>query len=176
MGAPLKIVVTGPESSGKSSLVKHLAEHFKIPFVPEYARIYLEREGSKYDFDTVSQIAKLHWKYQQDAIKEDRTLFLLDTDLINFMVWQEVVFGKHDPWIDRMIEQEAEHRYLICYPDIPWEPDPLRENRNNRSQLFDLHLNEIQTRSRPYRIVKGEGVERLAEAQKHFLDLAQGHI
>lgn len=174
MAGILKLVLTGPESSGKSELAKHLGQHFSVPVIPEYARIYLEQEGPDYDFDLVSKLARLHWEFQQEHIERATDIIILDTDLINYLIWQEVVYGRVDPWIANKIEEESDHRYLITYPDIPWVQDSLRENRHNREELFELHRQAVASRNRPYEIVRGQGDDRFSNARRQFKLLRSG--
>lgn len=161
-----KIVITGPESTGKSWLGQQLAQDLGITYVPEYAREYLEKHGPDYDFKTTTQIAKAHKRHQEAFTSKERRIILLDTDLINFKIWQELVFGKVDNWITQSIKEEYNHCYLLTYPDIPWEQDVLRENPNNRLELLDYHIAEIEKRNRPYEVIRGIGDLRLTNAKK----------
>lgn len=161
-----KIILTGPESTGKSWLSEKLAAHFDVSWADEYARIYLEKHGPHYDFEVLGKIAKGHLRHQAKAVARAESLVFLDTDLINFFIWEKLVFGKIHPFISKKMKEEQDHLYLVAYPDLPWEPDPLRENPEDRGALFELHLEEIIKRNRPYRIVKGSGRARLESAVK----------
>jgi NadR type nicotinamide-nucleotide adenylyltransferase len=159
-----KIVLTGPESSGKSWLAQNLARHFNEPWAPEYARIYLEEHGSNYTFDTLEQIIKGHLAHQQKYIEKTESIIFLDTDLINFEVWEEVVFSKTHDFLEKAIQKEHDHLYLLTYPDLPWEADPLRENRDNRLEIFERHKMEIEKRGRAYKIIRHQNDHRLTHA------------
>lgn len=161
-----KIIITGPESTGKSWLTKKLGEHFKVPFADEYARHYLEENGPNYDFDALEKIIKGHKSHQLKAIQKAENLVFLDTDLLNFKIWEELVFQKTHDFLEKEIEKEDDHLYLLTYPDIPWEKDPLRENPDNRLELFELHLDLIKQHGRPYQVVKGEYNTRFINALK----------
>ncbi len=164
MGVLTKIVLTGPESSGKSQLCRQLAEHFQAPFASEYARIFLEQHGPGYDFAMLDKIRSGHHQHQQSTLSRPVALAFLDTDLINFLVWEKLVFAQvHNELVDELFD-EIDHHYLICYPDLPWTPDPLRENPENRIDIFEAHRREIEKRGRSYRIVKGHGFERFKNA------------
>ncbi|QQL46125.1 AAA family ATPase [Sulfuriroseicoccus oceanibius] len=161
-----RIVITGPESSGKTTLCRYLADTLQIPMALEYARIYLEAYGPDYDLEILQTIAREHLEYQQQQVPESARLGLFDTDLINFKIWADEVFGCCPDEITQGIRNEAHHRYLLCAPDLPWEPDPLRENPDNRDYLFQRHLGEIQRLGRPYEIVRGSGDARLRSADE----------
>lgn len=161
MNKTKKIVITGPESSGKSWLCKQLSDYFYKPWASEYARIFLEKHGKAYDFDTLETIIKRHLEHQQKVIQQAQDLVFLDTDLINFKVWEELVFGKTHSFLEKEIKKEQDHLYLLTYPDLPWEPDPLRENPENRMEIFERHRWEIEKLGRKHMVVRGQGNERL---------------
>ena len=132
-----KIIVTGPESSGKTTLCKNLSEHFKIPFAKEYARIFLDELDRNYTQSNLLKIAG-------GQLKSEQNTQLLDTDLITIKIWSEYKYGRCDKWILTQIEkQKTEKRfYLLCKPDIPWQADKQRENPNNREELFEPYKEE----------------------------------
>lgn len=170
----MRIVLTGAESSGKSTLTRQLGELFGLPAALEFARFYLEENGPEYDLTLLEKMARLHRIYQTEQIPLDAPLGIFDTDLLNYKIWAEEVFGHCPQEILNDIELETTHAYLVCAPDLPWEPDPLRENPHNRERLFEKHLAEIQNLGRPCEIVRGCGDERLAcatEALTHLLKL-----
>jgi len=160
-----RIVLAGPESTGKSDLTLHLALTFKIPFALEYARMYLEHHGPDYDYELLLEISRGHKRHQRSSLPEGTPLGLFDTDLINYKIWCEVVYGRCHDEILRGVEGETNHAYLLCYPDLPWVPDPLRENRNNREMLFDRHVAEIKRLKRPFHVIKGSGLDRYLAAE-----------
>jgi nicotinamide riboside kinase len=147
----LKIIVTGPESSGKTTLCKTLSEHFKISFTEEYAREYLNNVGREYKEEDLIEIAK-------GQLQSETNSQLLDTDLITIKIWSEYKYGKSDKWILEQIEkQKSENRYyLLCRPDIPWEADPLRESPLNRDELFKIYKREIEELGHDYLIIEGK--------------------
>jgi len=147
----LKIIVTGPESSGKTTLCNSLSKHFNLPFSKEYAREYLANLKRDYNPDDLLKIAK-------EQLKTENRLQLLDTDLITLKIWSEYKYGSCDKWILTQIEkQKSENRfYLLCSPDIPWQADKQRENPNNRKELFEIYKQELGNLEHNYFIVEGE--------------------
>jgi len=146
-----KIIVTGPESSGKSTLCKALSAHFKIPYSEEFARGFLDELGRNYKKDDLLKIAK-------GQLNSEENTQLLDTDLITIKIWSEYKYGSCDKWILAQIEkQKSENRfYLLCKPDISWEADPLRESPTNRNELFEIYKKELESLAQNYFIVEGE--------------------
>jgi nicotinamide riboside kinase len=146
-----KIIVTGPESSGKTTLCNALSKHFNLPFSKEYAREYLNTLKRDYNPDDLLKIAK-------GQLKAENGIQLLDTDLITLKIWSEYKYGSCDKWILTQIEkQKSENRfYLLCSPDIPWQADKQRENPNDRDSLFEIYKQELDDLEHNYFIVEGE--------------------
>ena len=153
----LKIIVTGPESSGKTTLCKALSEHFKIPFAEESAREYLDVLSGDYNQEDLLEIAKGQLENEQTTTNKHQ-LSLYDTDLITIKIWSKYKYGSCDKWILNQIEkQKSENRfYLLCSPDIPWQADPQRENPNDREEFFEIYKKEIGSLGHDYFIVEGE--------------------
>jgi nicotinamide riboside kinase len=167
-----RVVLTGPESTGKSLLTAHLAKRFEVPRAMEYARAYLEAHGAGYDFDLVRKMARAHLAWQRLHVPEAVALGVLDTDLINYKIWFEVVYGACPPEVLDALESETNHVYLLCAPDVPWAPDPLRENPDDRPMLFERHRAEIERLGRNYVVVEGLDEARYANAEAGFRALA----
>ena len=160
-----KIIVTGPESSGKTTLCNNIASHFKLSHSKEYARKYLKKIGKEYIQEDLLKIAK-------GQLNLEKVNKILDTDLITIKIWSEYKFGNCDNWIlDKIEEQKNEIRfYLLCKPDIPWESDPLRENPNDRMKLFEIYKMELENLGHKYHIV--EGKDRLQNVIKKIYQLS----
>lgn len=164
-----RVAITGPESTGKSKLASWLAGAYNTSWVPEYAREYLEKNGPDYKLEDVILIAKGQLKRENNAAEHSRDLLFCDTDLLVTKIWCEIVFGTCPPWIEQQFHAHRYDLYLLCYPDIPWEPDPLRENPDNREMLFTRYRKTLSENNLPYRIVKGLGDVRFENART-FVD------
>ena len=160
-----KIIVTGPESSGKTTLCNNIASHFKLSYSKEYARKYLKKIGKEYIQEDLLKIAK-------GQLNLEKVNKILDTDLITIKIWSEYKFGNCDNWIlNKIEEQKNEIRfYLLCKPDISWESDPLRENPNDRMKLFEIYKMELENLGHKYHIV--EGKDRLQNVIKKIYQLS----
>ena len=146
----LKIIITGPESSGKTTLSQQLSTHFNIPFAKEFARTYIDALDRDYIMDDLLLIAK-------GQLESEFNSQLLDSDLITIKIWSEYKYGSCDKWIFDQIEiQKTEKRfYLLCKPDIPWQADNQRENPNDRKELFEIYKKELEVLGPDYFIVEG---------------------
>lgn len=159
-----KIVITGPESSGKSSLAQALAKHYGVSPVPEYARTYLERLDRAYEEKDLLSIAKGQVAWEETFALQMKDWLILDTSLIVLKIWSEHKYGRCHPYILEKLQSNNYDLFLLCRPDIPWVFDPLRENPFDRETLFVLYQRELQVLGFPYVEVSGEGKERLNQA------------
>ena len=172
MDSIIKIAIVGPESTGKSTLAVDLAEHYKTVYVPEFARIYLEEMGLDYTIEDVEHIAREQLKLEQQQLRQANKILICDTSLLVIKVWMEYVFGSCPPWIIDEINETHYDLYLLNATDIKWQPDTLRVNLNEREELFNIYLNELQTIDTPFKIIVGIGNQRLINATKivdHFV-------
>ena len=156
----IRIAITGPESTGKSSLTEQLAKHFDCPFVPEYAREYLEKNGPGYTMADIEKIASVQVKLEEGKSKSPARFLFCDSDLLICKIWLKYVFNSSIPWIDKEASsQKYSHTFLMNY-DLPWQPDPLRENPENRDYLFNLYKEELEISGRPFSVISGKDEER----------------
>jgi len=153
----LKIIVTGPESSGKTTLCKALSEHYNLPFTKEFAREYLTDLGKNYLQEDLLEIAKGQLENEQ-LITNNQQISLHDTDLITLKIWSDYKYDNCNNWILEQIEkQKVENRfYLLCKPDLKWDYDPLRENPTNRNELLEIYKQELENLGHKFLIIKGE--------------------
>jgi nicotinamide riboside kinase len=161
------IVLTGPESSGKTTLAIELSNYWQAPLVPEVSRDYLKQKTSYQQHDLL-EIAKQQYKEELSAISSCSGKVVCDTDLLVIMIWSEVKYGHCDSWIYKTFEKSIKQKslsrfYYLCDYNIPWQDDPLRENPNNRDELFDLYLEKIRGYGLSHSIVKGSPQERLQQ-------------
>ena len=159
------IAVTGPESTAKSTLTNELSQYFQAISFPEYAREYLAEKGHHYTYADVEEIARKQVTQYEEAQYSDCEWVIFDTWLIITKVWFEWVFDRTPDWIEQAIADHPVDLYLLCKPDIPWEPDPLREHGGEeREQLYQLYKNELVSRGLPFTEIGGMGEERVLNA------------
>lgn len=161
---PKKIVITGPESTGKSTLTKALSAYFKAPFVIEYARIYFAMLDGKYQEKDLLEIAKGQIEQEDVALENESDFLFFDTDLTVLDIWSREKFGQTHPWILEEMQKRAYDLYLIPDIDLEWTYDPQRENPNDRERLMKLYQESFNKRNIPYHMVSGQGEERTQNA------------
>lgn len=185
-----KIVIIGPESTGKSTLCKQLAAHYKTLWCPEYAREYLLKHGTNYTFDDLLTIAKGQLALENEYVEEVRktesqkdrkivsgrssdsplpthhSLLFIDTDMYVMKVWCEFVFANcHRFILDQIIERKYD-LYLLCNIDLPWVKEELREypDLESRQQLYLIYKDIMVNQSVPWVDINGDYDERLTKA------------
>ena len=161
-----KIAITGPESTGKSTLAEKLARHFEVDFIPEYSRTYLENFEGHYTENDVVEIAKGQYNLILEEEKKNHEILLADTETIVCKIWVEYVFKHSNETIDEILKKQDFDLYLLCDIDLPWVYDPLRENPNieERKELFDIYKNTLTKMNVPFEIVSGDDEERVNNA------------
>ena len=186
-----KIVVVGPESTGKSTLCEKLAAHYNTLWVPEYAREYLEKNGAEYNYHDLLTIAKGQIdleegsRYQKPVIGKEPlnpnlithhssliTHYLfIDTDMYVMKVWAEYVFNKCHNWILNRIAERKYDLYLLCDIDLPWVEDALREypDKKVREKLYRFYKDLMVNQSIPWCNISGNYEERFRKAVE-FID------
>lgn len=176
----LRIVITGPESTGKSTLAAALAEYYDIPYAKEFARDYLEaklksQNSSLYDetdlFEMfLGQINAEAEAVRQSIAQQKNQLLICDTDVLTYQIWAEEVFKRLSPKLSNAIKKNIEITdnqhivsiYFLCSPEgIAWEYDPLRENPTDRDRLFAVYEKTLQLYKKNYKILRRSHEERL---------------
>ncbi len=162
MGNPLKVVITGPESTGKTTLAEALAGHYQTFWVKEYARIYLDQLQRPYQEDDLLAIAKGQLASEQAAQTKAGKLLICDTSLEVIKIWSEVKYKRCHPWILAQLRQQKTDLYLLCTPDMVWEYDPQRENPQDREALFTLYKQMLEGKN--YVEIAGSKEKRIQAA------------
>ena len=150
-----RVGIIGPESTGKSTLATYLAHRYGGVLVPEYARVYMERLAPAYAYTYEDVVAIAQQQVQELATpRAESEVVFYDTELIITKVWFLHKYGKCPDFLLHAIEQYPMEVYLLCYPDMPWQPDPVRENPTIREYLFQWYEKEVQALGVPYYIIK----------------------
>lgn len=155
-----KVVVLGPECTGKSELSEYLARTFDTVWVEEYARSYIDGLKRPYGPEDLPVIARGQLSLEDRLVREANRVLICDTDLYVIKVWSIFKYGYCDPEILHSISSRRYDLYLLSYIDIPWAYDPQREHPEQREALFDLYHREMQNQPVPFRVVKGPREER----------------
>ncbi len=166
-----KIVIIGPESTGKSTLCEQLATDFKTNWCEEYAREYLIKNGTNYSYENLLDIAKgqIELEERKSKIQNSKSeIFFIDTDMYVMKVWCEYVFKKCHHFILEEIAQRRYDLYLLCNIDLPWVKDELREYPKEapRKELYEIYKDILINQKTPWAEIYGDYETRLNLAIK----------
>lgn len=165
----MKIVITGPECSGKTTLVHGLKKHLVFGQVNEIAREYLQLRNNSYDMTSLHEIALLQrW---EEKSKTDYPIVICDTDLLTIIIWKLEKYQIEDPNLIHMWLASKKDMFFLCSPDLPWEYDAMRENPNDRDRLFTIYERYLQKFNQPYQILKGSKGDRLNQVLEYVQSL-----
>ena len=170
-----KIVILGPESTGKSTLCEQLAQHYETMWCPEFAREYLLTNGTNYEYEDLLTIARgqLALEDEYSSTLERNSLpmmeegghlpLFIDTDMYVMKVWSEFVFGKCHRFILDQIGERKYDLYLLCNTDLPWVEDELREypDLHTRKKLYSIYKDIMVNQPVPWVDISGDYDDRL---------------
>ncbi len=154
------ICIVGPECTGKTALASALGERFAVGYVEEYARDYLAGRTA-YEPADVEAIARGQIALEARALAAGESPVILDTDLLVIRVWWQEKYGWLPDWLRGAFAAQAPRHYLLAAPDLPWEPDPLRESPFDRERLFDVYRATLVAERLRFDVVRGTGAARL---------------
>ena len=169
----IKIVLFGPESTGKTTLSNQLARYYNSVWVPEYAREYLQNkwnnERKTCEPKDLLPIAKGQMKLENKLAKKTDTVLICDTDLLETKVYSEAYYlGSCDPLLEKYALENTYDLYFLTYIDTPWEADDLRDKPNERERMFKAFEDALIKYNKPYVLLKGSKKERLEMAVIHI--------
>ena len=154
----LRIAITGPESSGKTTLCAALAEHYQVCYIPEYARTYLEQTQGQYQCSDLDIIAQ---GQLESLLSFKGQIAICDTDFSVLELWSKYKYNTVSDDIKELVAKDYFDLHVLCTPDMPWEPDPLRENPNSRAELFELYKTNLNKYNKNFIVVNGPHEKRL---------------
>lgn len=159
-----RIVVTGSECTGKTSLAQFLGEELRAPTVPEYARAYAERVGRELGPLDVEPIARGQMLAEDEVLRTHAPMVVLDTDLVSTVVYAEHYYGSAAPWIAHEAQRRLGDLYLLCDIDLPWVPDGIRDQPRQRPQIHQRFREQLARWDANVATVRGIGDARRASA------------
>lgn len=162
-----RIVIIGPESTGKSTLCERLATYYKTVWCPEHAREYLLKHGTAYSYDDLTTVARGQLALEEATEAEAaNSLYFIDTDMYVMKVWHEAVFSDCPTWILKEAAKRRYDFYLLCNTDLPWVKDELREypDLRTRQRLFKIYKDIVINAGVPWALVSGNEEQRLPSA------------
>lgn len=188
----MRIAIVGPESSGKTTLTEQLMFRGIGGLISDATREYLDELDRPYTEEDLLEMAQGHAEWFGDAAgfaeehhqalhgkdpiarRAPRKPMFFDTDILNIKIWSQEKFGRVHPEIERLVRVLHYDLRLLCRPDIPWKPDPQRENPHDRDRLFAVWEGEMKAYGFPYVIIEGGAEERVQKAMDVVEALIRG--
>jgi NadR type nicotinamide-nucleotide adenylyltransferase len=168
----IKIAITGSESTGKSFIAKGLSDYYRAPWVPEFARGYLNNLNSPYTEQDILNICKGQSALENSIVAKEARFLFCDTEMLVIKIWSQYKFGHVHPTILAAFNEHHYDLYLLMDIDLPWEYDPQREHPDKRKFFFEWFERELEEKKANYGIVTGTGEQRLKNAitiiDQHF--------
>lgn len=171
----LRIVLTGGECTGKTTLARLLAERHDTAWVPEAAREAALAKAGLLGREDVVPIARAHVAASDAALREatrhEKPAVFFDQDLLSTVVYARHYYGDCPPWIERLAAERLGDLYLLCHPDLPWSPDPARDRSDRREEIHALFAAALADAGARIADVVGRGAEREARAEAAVAEL-----
>jgi NadR type nicotinamide-nucleotide adenylyltransferase len=159
-----RIVLTGSESTGKSTLAGELARHFRVELVPEFVRSFAEQKNGPIDFTDHGPIARGQMALEDDHIARAGRLLVQDTDLLSTVVYCRHYFGRCPAWIEDAAQARRPDLYLVCQTDVPWVADGIRDRGHMRDAMHEMFERAVTASGALSVDLRGGRQERLARA------------
>lgn len=161
----IRVVVTGPECTGKTTLARSLAGHFGTVWVPEFVRQFVEELERSPELEDVDAIARGQLALEDSLADRASRLLVLDTDLLSTRIYSEHYFGDWPGWIDQAILERQAELYLLAEIDVPWVPDGAQRDRGDRrEEMRDLFRHALLDRELAFVEIRGSEEARLQRA------------
>jgi len=159
-----RVVVFGPESTGKSMLAQRLADHYRTVWVPEWAREHLEPQSGRCDLTDIDLIAIGQAASEDTLARQANRVLICDTDTLTTTIWSDVYFNTVAPWIEELAQRRVHDLYLLCDIDVPWVDDQQRDMPHRRQEFMTRCQTALEAYGRPYVVIRGYWEERFVSA------------
>ena len=167
----LKIVLYGPECTGKTTLAKELASYYKTNWVPEFARDYLQKKwnekGEVCSLEDLPIIINGQRALEKKILKKSREIIFCDTNVVVTQIWSQTHFnGYCCPEILKAAKDSNYDFYLLTDIDVPWQKDDLRDRPNDREKMLNIFREVLERYNFPYKFISGNIKNRLKASIK----------
>lgn len=168
---PLRVVVTGSEGTGKTTLTRTLAARFGAPWVPEFARSYAETIGRPLDASDVELIAAGQMVLEDSVLRSRQRLTILDTDLLSTLVYAQHYYGAGPAWLNGAVRERLADLYLLADIDVEWQPDGVRDQPHGREEIQNRFRDQLRAFNARVADVRGSAESRVQTAVRAVEDL-----
>ncbi len=160
-----RVCLLGPESTGKSTLAKQLAEHFQTVAVAEYARTVRNTRGGELNPEDIQTIARAQLAAERALARQANRVLICDTNLLSLALWSERLFGHCPEWFRDQANRRHYDLYLVTEDDVPFVGDSAFDEPAERKAFLQRCLKELRSRQRHFARVRGDWQERFRRAR-----------
>jgi NadR type nicotinamide-nucleotide adenylyltransferase len=163
----IRVVVTGSECTGKTTLARELAAAYGVECVPEYIRTFVKRIGGRPQFSDHGPIARGQKALEDEYRARARDLLFHDTDLLSTVAYCRAYFDRCPEWIEAAAIDRKASLYFLCDIDVPWQADGLRDRPERRQEMHALFESVLKEAGAKHVTLRGSLATRLAEGCRH---------
>ncbi|NBF08021.1 AAA family ATPase [Pseudomonas sp. Fl4BN1] len=170
------LVLTGPESSGKSWLAAELQAHFGGVLVGEYVRHFIEQQRRDTCFSDIPEIARGQLAWEDQARAQRPALLILDTHLLSNLLWSQTLFGDVPDWLEpQLLARHYDLHLLLSPEDVAWSDDGQRcqPQLAERLVFFEATRQWLEQHQQPYRVIRGDWQARRHQAFEQVRQLLE---
>jgi NadR type nicotinamide-nucleotide adenylyltransferase len=164
----LRVVVTGSECTGKTTLAQELAAAYGVECVPEFVREFVNTIGGRPQFSDHGPIARGQKALEDQYRARAGSLLIHDTDMLSTVAYCRAYFDRCPEWIEAAAIDRQASLYLLCGIDVPWAPDGLRDRPDRRAEMHALFESVLREAGATFVVIRGSREQRLAEARRQI--------
>jgi HTH-type transcriptional repressor of NAD biosynthesis genes len=153
-----KICMYGPESTGKSTMARKMAERYHTEFVPEVAREMLT--SNNFALDKIIEIGEAQTQRILEKVQIANRILFCDTDLITTQIYSQYYLHQVPDILYGLENKVKYDHYFLFDIDVPWIADGLRDLGDKRDYMYEIFRSELDKRKIPYTKVQGTSVQR----------------
>jgi NadR type nicotinamide-nucleotide adenylyltransferase len=159
-GRLIRVVLTGSECTGKSTLARELADHYDAELVPEFLRDFAAQKGSPLELADADEIARGQIALEDEHAARARGLLIQDTDLLSSVVYNGHYYGQCPAWIVDAARERSPDLYLLLEIDVPWVPDGVRDRETRREEIQQLFRDAVAASGSSFVVIQGTWEQR----------------
>jgi NadR type nicotinamide-nucleotide adenylyltransferase len=155
-----RVSIVGPESTGKTTLARRLAERLGTTWVPEWARTMLERRGGSIEGLDWLDVVRGQITSEEALARDADRVLVCDTDPIVTPLWAEALLGACPAELAAAARGRRYDLTLLTDPGVPWVSDPARYLPGGGAEFFARCEEALRREGRRYVVLRGSWEER----------------
>jgi NadR type nicotinamide-nucleotide adenylyltransferase len=161
----IRVVVTGSECTGKTTLASALAKHYEAPLASEFVRDFVAKKGSQPELLDIEEIARGQIDVEDSLVAAAPEILILDTDLLSTWIYSHHYYGECPVWVGTVVDERRPDLYLLADIDVPWVADGVQRDRGQcREEMQSLFRDELRSRGFDFVEISGPLADRLEAA------------